>query len=110
MMSSEIGMTTTRPTMPNDARPLILKGRSTETFEWAPGDWLSPKELLGNTEMLRAADLYERALLDCYRQAVGPQPIEGVAFFGDLFREADRARLRAAGDPIPPRSTSTRFR
>src|SRR5437870_11818667 len=56
-------------------------------------------EVVARFHELRAAGALEDTLLAAYRGHNGPVAAPGVLHF--LFRSADRARLRAAGDPLP---------
>src|SRR5438034_6834213 len=89
---------------------VVLIGRSAGSFAWTPGEWLSPRELLSNEPVLREANLWEAALVDSYRQSTGTNPGAGVELFRRLFGEADRARLRGAGDPFPSSAPFLLFR
>ena len=81
---------------------VLLVGRASGTYAWQPGDFLSGPELLANAPALRDADLYEAAVLDVYRQSAsaGGDPVARNASFRALLREADRAKLLAAGDRL----------
>jgi len=62
------------------------------------GDGLSLHDVLYRADELRAAGVFEQTLLSAYRQPEGA--VVHLDTIRDLFRAADRAKLRAAGDPL----------
>jgi len=71
-------------------------------------DHLDLDLILANTATLKAHGAYERALVRAFVHTNHAYwPLDALR---DLFQRADRARLRAAGDPLPGRGPFTVYR
>ena len=66
--------------------------------------------LIENADAFRAAGLYERALLDAYAASRINNAALALDLLEALFKLADRDRLRALGDPLPPGDRFTLYR